>query len=124
VADKSANVPSARNGDTVIYTIHVTNNTGVTVTITQIQDTLNAFMVTGCSSSKGGVCTPPILPVGTLSWDGSATLANGESMDLVIEGVITGATTGTQLCNPSYTIRWDQGLPVTHNNQACVDILP
>ncbi|HEX5690652.1 MAG TPA: hypothetical protein VFX76_11650 [Roseiflexaceae bacterium] len=108
------------NGTTVTYRITVTNTASVPVTITQIQDTLDLVVATDCQSPSGGVCTLPLQqPGGTLTWDGSVNLNSGEIMELVITGQVTGAQPGAQVCNTSYTVRWNLGQPVTQGGDAC-----
>src|SRR5207249_3446340 len=82
---KTPDVSSAHNiSDTVTYTIHIINGTGGQVTITQIKDTFSFFIVAQCVSNRGGTCTLPAVQPGTITWTGSATLNNTQTMDLTI----------------------------------------
>jgi hypothetical protein len=124
---KTANVASARNGDPLVYTIQIVNNTGATVTINQIQDTFSGgyFSETNCQSTpNAGSCPPPVTQPGVVTWNGPITLNTSATMQLTITGFFIGAPVNTSVCNPTYTITWNEGAPITRNNEACVTILP
>jgi uncharacterized repeat protein (TIGR01451 family) len=127
---KSADPNPVQVGQTITWTIEVSNTGTTPVTVTRIYDTFEyggptAFTISSCSSLQGGSCA-----VGGFNtdatWTGAVTLASGQSMQLLISGVFTSQPpTGSDArCN----IRWDVEVAgigtISSGSPLCVGVLP
>lgn len=107
----SANVPTANGGDTVTYTVDVTNNgpdeaSAVESTLT-LPAGLTLSSVGGCANASGTTCT-----IGTLANGASSSFTVSATVDNLTSGVVTAtATASTE----------DIDSPST-NNTATVDV--
>jgi hypothetical protein len=115
------NVATASNNAAAVYTIRVQNTTGVPITLSQITDSFNNFIVTQCSPD----CALPSTQPGAITWQGSVTLQPNDTFTLTINGTFINVPAApAQVCNPSYTVTWTptQGQPTqtTETNKACV----
>jgi hypothetical protein len=116
---------------TITWTIEVLNTGTTNVTVTRIDDTFEyggpiAFTIGSCSSPQGGSCTVGGFNTNA-TWNGTVTLAPGQSMQLLISGVfLSQPPSGSDArCN----IRWDVdvtgiGTISSASPALCVDVLP
>jgi uncharacterized repeat protein (TIGR01451 family) len=95
---KSAAPNPVQVGQTITWTIEVLNTGTTNVTVTRIDDTFEyggpiAFTIGSgsCSSPQGGSCTVGGFNTNA-TWNGTVTLAPGQSMQLLISGVFTLST--------------------------------
>jgi uncharacterized repeat protein (TIGR01451 family) len=127
---KSAAPNPVQVGQTITWTIEILNTGTTDVTVTRIYDTFEyggpiAFIISSCSSPQGGDCTAPFGTEAT--WNGSVTLAPGQSMQLLISGIFFPPLPppGDARCN----IRWEVdvtgiGTISSGSPALCVDVLP
>jgi hypothetical protein len=116
---------------TITWTIEVLNTGTTNVTVTRIDDTFEyggpiAFTIGSCSSPQGGSCTVGGFNTNA-TWNGTVTLAPGQSMQLLISGVFQSQPPpgSDARCN----IRWDVdvtgiGTISSASPALCVDVLP
>ncbi len=128
---KRASPNPVQVGQTITWTIEVLNTGTTNVTVTQIDDTFEyggpiAFTISSCSSPQGGSCTVGGFNTNA-TWNGTVTLAPGQSMQLLISGVfLSQPPSGSDArCN----IRWDVdvtgiGTISSASPALCVDVLP
>jgi uncharacterized repeat protein (TIGR01451 family) len=126
---KSAAPDPVQVGQTITWTIEVLNTGTTAITVTQIDDTFEyggpiAFTISSCSSPQGGSCA--VGPFSTsATWNGTVTLAPGQSMQLLISGVFQPPTGSDARCN----IRWEVdvtgiGTISSGSPALCVDVQP
>ncbi|MBO9325522.1 MAG: hypothetical protein J7463_08965 [Roseiflexus sp.] len=115
----------------ITWTIEILNTGTTDVTVTRIYDTFEyggpiAFTIGPCSSPQGGSCTVGGFNTNA-TWNGTVTLAPGQSMQLLISGIFfpTLPPPGDARCN----IRWEVdvtgiGTISSGSPALCVDVLP
>ena len=91
---------SAVAGDTVTYTITVTNSGTSGATVTTIQDTLPSGFSYVASSASGLTTADPTISGQQLTWSGSWSIGGSSSSDLVFQAT-AGAQSGIQYNNVS-----------------------
>ena len=128
---KSAAPNPVQVWQTITWTIEVLNTGTTAITVTQIDDTFEyggpiAFTISSCSSPQGGSCA--VGPFSTsATWNGTVTLAPGQSVQLLISGVFTSQLPigSDARCN----IRWEVdvtgiGTISSGSPALCVDVQP
>ena len=96
-------------GDTVTYTITVTNNGGNDATNVSLTDLIPAGLT---ATAANGTVTAGSYAAGSGLWT-IPTLANGASATLTIEGTVNAGTEGTTITNVTTAATSDQNDPST-----------
>lgn len=105
-------------GDTIRYTITLTNNGPFAATNVDVTDVLPAGVTfTSSTASAGGYVS------GTGIWT-VANIANGASETLQIDATVDIGTSGTTINNSAAVTASDQGDTVVANNSATAAIIP
>ncbi len=122
---KTVDNSAPSEGDTVVYSVVITNNGPGDATGIEVTDTLPAgvtYVSDNSASLLDSSSTPTSYASGTGVWT-VGDLNNGESLTLEITATVDAATSGTTITNVAELTNVDQADSNTTNNQDSADII-